>query len=306
MTVLYRADGLLDLERVEKQKLVFVGLGSLGSLTLGNLMYPWREIVLIDPEVLEIDNVERHLLSPRFVGKPKVEGVRQTLVEWGIPENRIIAHHGVAQDILFQHADADLAIVTVDNRGAKSYVDGWARAHNVPTLTGGVYPMGNGGHVVVLPSPAEVCYGCAAHALNEDEYAGKTNDDYGLNIAQLLDGDGNIHKVPSLKAPVSTIAADVANYAIRLLEGGQFGPHVYYHSLGWETFLTLNMGGVDTQAVMNYIIQHAKLGIAPHMKLEMQDGRLNLNVLNGTLPVQISRWENCPNHSTTNVSLDDI
>ncbi|MFA6512530.1 MAG: ThiF family adenylyltransferase, partial [Patescibacteria group bacterium] len=239
MTTLYRADGLLDLETVNKQKIVVVGLGSLGSLVMGNLIYPWREIILVDPELLEIDNVERHLLSPHYVGKPKVAGVKDVLVEWGIPAERVIAYHGGVQDILYDHGDASLVIVGVDNRKAKIFIDGWARSNNIPMLVGGVYPKGNGGHVVALPKPADICYACAAHALKEDEYAGKQNDDYGLSLEQLLDANGNMHKVPSLKAPISTIAADMANMAIRILEGGDVPAHVLYHAIGWETVLTL-------------------------------------------------------------------
>jgi tRNA A37 threonylcarbamoyladenosine dehydratase len=50
---LYRTTGLLDLKTMTSKKLLFLGVGSLGSLTVANLAYPWKEIVLVDADNLE-------------------------------------------------------------------------------------------------------------------------------------------------------------------------------------------------------------------------------------------------------------
>lgn len=307
MNQLYRTDGLLDLDQVKKQKLVFIGLGSLGSLTLENLAYPWREIVLIDPDTLERDNVERHLLSNRYVGKPKVQGVKDWLIDRGVSGKKITIHHGNAQENLFKHTDANLVVVSVDNLKAKFFVDNWARANNLPLLVGGIYPLGTGGHTVVLPNPNQICYGCAAHTLGEDDYQGKKDDNYGIPIDELLDSEGNMHHVPALRTSVSTIAADIATWALRLLKGASVTAQIFYHAIEWETVLTLNTSGIDTQAVTGYISRHSSLGLTPHMSLKMADGRLRLNLYGGTMPVQLKKWANCPNHNgRSNNSISDI
>src|SRR3982751_2326708 len=103
MQQLFRVNGILDRQTVESKKILGLGLGSLGSMTIGNLAYPWRQLVLADLEVLEEHNVERHLLVRSELGQSKVEGVKRWLVDRGVSAASIDTHTGDARQLLDQH-----------------------------------------------------------------------------------------------------------------------------------------------------------------------------------------------------------
>jgi hypothetical protein len=59
----------------------FVGVGSVGSQLIGLLAsLHWREIHLVDPDVLTLENLARHLLGMEWVGRHKIEGMRDYLL----------------------------------------------------------------------------------------------------------------------------------------------------------------------------------------------------------------------------------
>jgi len=104
MNELHRTLGILDLNVLGNSKLVLVGLGSLGSLTLANLCYPFKEVVLIDPDILEDKNIERHLLGPEEIGESKVMGCWRWMKSRGVYPKKITACHGRVEDILMKHS----------------------------------------------------------------------------------------------------------------------------------------------------------------------------------------------------------
>ena len=63
-------------------KLLVAGLGSVGSQLTGLLgTLDWEEIRLIDPDVLAVENLKRHLLGISWVGHRKVDGQRAMLLD---------------------------------------------------------------------------------------------------------------------------------------------------------------------------------------------------------------------------------
>lgn len=303
---LLRANGLLDLNVAHARKVVFLGLGSLGSLTAGNLAFPWREIVLIDPEALEEENVERHLLGQGELGQPKAEGVRRYLIDRGIDPSTIISHVGHAQDFLDHHTDADLLIVSVDNGRALEDINAWAVAHNIPALYGGIYPKGSGGDVMVVPNPHAVCYLCAKYRMGTMEYEGKPTDDYGVNIAELMDTRGDIHAVSALRWAISSIAADMADIALDILtKGGDVEPYVLVHAHYWEPVLVLRPGSA-LNTLASFVASLPAMGLVGTMKLgKLADGTYQLLVQRGIFSLRLEWWDRCPLHSG-NISVDDI
>ncbi len=59
----------------------FAGVGSIGSQLIGLLAsLHWREIHLADPDILTLENLARHLLGIEWVGRYKIEGMRDYLL----------------------------------------------------------------------------------------------------------------------------------------------------------------------------------------------------------------------------------
>lgn len=63
-------------------KLLVAGLGSVGSQLAGLLgALDWEELRLIDPDVLAVENLKRHLLGISWVGYRKVDGLRALFLD---------------------------------------------------------------------------------------------------------------------------------------------------------------------------------------------------------------------------------
>lgn len=297
---LHRATGLLDLSVIRTKKIVFLGLGSLGSMAVANLAYPWRSIVLVDPEVLEENNIERHLLGRSELGKPKVEGVRRWLVDRGISAQSVTMHQGYAEDVLDDHTDADLLVVAIDHRSARDDVNAWAVANGIPMVVGGIYSMGTGGHVMAIPAPQQACYRCAEHLMGADQYAGKPTADYGVDISQLTDDQGDLRAVPALRFAISALASDMVDVALEILtKGGDRASHVLVHAHSWEPVLVLRQGSA-LATVASFIASFPTLGLLPTMKLrKLGTGGYELLVHRGIFSLRLDRWDGCPLHAST-------
>lgn len=89
-----RTDGV---QQVKRYSLVIAGLGSIGSNLLPYLTALGVErLLLIDPDRLTLENINRHLLGPGYIGTNKAAGLRNhfkdinPLVEIGIDETSIV------------------------------------------------------------------------------------------------------------------------------------------------------------------------------------------------------------------------
>ncbi len=301
---LHRVTGILDLNRVKEQKVLFLGLGSLGSLAIANLAFPFKKILLADPDLLEPENIERHLLGLSDVGKPKVEGVKNWLLNRGIPESSIEAYHGYAQDVLDDHKDADIAFVSIDKRRVRDDINAWCHENNIPALYGGVYPMGTGGQVMAVLSPRDACYQCAEYVMGGVYEEPPAHVDYGIDVTQIVDHD--LHGVPALRSSVSGIADDMGNMGLAFLKGEQIEPQIQLHAFHeWESALVLTNPKLVT-GVNQFIELLRSLRLVPNMQMCMpQDGVYDLQIRQGVLSLILQRWKVCPVH-TSHVDMSDI
>jgi hypothetical protein len=245
--------------------------------------------VLVDPEKLAPENVERHLLGRRFVGRPKVEGVAEYLSDKGINPNTIIGYEVQAQSIYEAHTDADLAIVNIDDRGSLRDVNTWCALNNIPALYGGVYPRGTGGEVIVVPNPKDICYRCATYKMGRDEYEG-FEVNYGLGEVTEV----NTHGLPALHCAISATAADMADFALEILCGGNPIPQILVHAFNtWEPIFR---PGPALNAVSSFIVSHPEMGLVSNMKIELEQGRYTLKAKRSICSLVLDRWEECQIH----------
>ena len=306
---LFRVSGILELEKIQKAKVLFLGLGSLGSLAIANLAFPFSQIVLVDPDDLEDANVERHLLGMDWIGKPKVNGVKDWLLQRGLRPENILIHQGRAEEVLEQHADADLVIVSIDKRRSRKNINAFCHSNNIQALYGGVYPNGTAGQVVVVPKPQDACFVCAEFrmGIKNDTQDHPLAHDYGIDPTTLSDEDGELRAVPALRASISSIADNLAHFALQLLGGKDVESQVHVQSFGhWESILTLDPG--HTLDLVGYFTEYLpNLGLVPHFTLEPMEGgeAFTLNIRHTGLSLQLKQWKSCPLHSRA-VSMDDI
>jgi len=174
-------------------------------------------LTLIEPDVYQPHNVERHLFPLAAVGQKKAD-----LAEHWLKERRpdlVIEtlacdlFDPLARGALEQAAaEADLGVCAVDNEPAKYHWDDLMRRHALPWTLGEVLSGGIGGFVHWFV-PGGPCYGCVASHLQRSVRVDQpTAPDYsqpGGPVAETT--------VPAPKAAIQAIAALHALVTLGLL-----------------------------------------------------------------------------------------
>ncbi|GGH64737.1 E2/UBC family protein [Phaeocystidibacter marisrubri] len=141
----------------------FIGLGSIGSHLLPYLNDKHSvEFRLIDPDILALENIGRHLLGAKYVGHPKVEALRHHLKDLAPVQPITIRQSSVfkvVQDDPKYLNEADMIVVAI----GEPTIEGWLVEKlaegkiTKPMLFLWVEPFLLGGHLIYLP-PEDVKY----------------------------------------------------------------------------------------------------------------------------------------------------
>lgn len=293
---LYRTDNLLDLKRLQNTSIAFLGLGSLGSLVTSLLAYPWKKIVLIDPEKLEDSNVERHLLGYSQIGKYKVDGVKEWLVDRNVDPGRVVTITDMAKE-LGALVGVDILVVSIDDPDARYPINQFAVNNNIPAVYGGVYPMGTGGQTVIVPTPREICFYCAEKMLGVLDYQGKApGGDYGVD-PMALGKRNKLTAVPALKYSIAAVASDMA-LAVMDIFNKVAEPQILIHAQVWEDVLNVRPGKNLSQ-IAGYITSIPEMGLVSSMKLVPNDTGCVLWMKQGKLGIKLKRWNACTAHGSS-------
>lgn len=82
---IFERGGYAQLPKLDNLTVSVIGCGSLGASVANILAHSGiRNFIFIDPDMLEIDNIGRHLLGAQFAGKPKVRALK-TYIESHFP-----------------------------------------------------------------------------------------------------------------------------------------------------------------------------------------------------------------------------
>lgn len=154
-----------------------------------------------------------------------------------------------------------------------------------------------------IPRPADVCYLCAQHRMG-GEYEGKPTDDYGVNIAELVDERGDLRAVPALYWNISAVASDMADLIIDYLEGGEIPAQVLVRANSWEPILNIPQGK-KLKTVAAFIASQASLGLIPNLKLSKLNKGYQLLAQRSVFALELKQSDRCPLHSTQ-LSAEDI
>lgn len=285
----YRTEGVLDTTLAKTKRLAFVGAGSLGSEELMQFAYHWGQMIIIDPDVLKINNIERHRLGKSYLGKPKAPSMKHYLTaEFGLPAASILAYVDVAENVLPKIGKIDLVLSSIDNPQANNEIGVWCRENNVPAVYGGIYPKGSALEVITIPAGLPICYRCAE--LTRSEGAAKTQEeghDYGINPELVNPSANQPVAVPALRKSVTAAAADMAFEAWRLIfpqAGDKATATILYHALeDWTDIFLVRQGSQEARAITNCIAAEHALDTADKtIRLGSPDN-------GGYYPVQIRR-----------------
>jgi hypothetical protein len=201
--------------------LLQVGAGSGGLPVLDALCQDRRitRVTLIEPDVYERHNVERHWFPLAAVGEAKATLTQRWLNDRR-PELEVRILVADLLDAAVQGAleeaacQADIGICAADNEPAKFHWDQLMRRHRKPWTLGEVLSGGIGGfvHWFVPDGP---CYGCVASFLQRSV---RIDRDKASDYSQ--PGGAGEMTVPASKASIQAVAALHALVTLGLLEEG--------------------------------------------------------------------------------------
>lgn len=140
-----------------------VGCGSFGSALADMLVRAGLgSLALIDPEPLSIENVGRHVLTAKDIGRAKVEALAQRLLDIN-PELEV-----AARQERFRDADG-LLICCVDSRRCESMVNAVSLAKQIPAVYVGAYGAVRAGEVQFCVPGKTACRECFARFRGTEE-----------------------------------------------------------------------------------------------------------------------------------------
>lgn len=160
-----RIAGRVNLDLADKQLVVIVGVGTVGSQIAEELANSGvGRLRLIDGDCLETANLVRHVLPQSYVGMNKAEGLALYLSD-EIPTLRPEALPRYINNSLTDGeldgllADADLVVAATDDRDAQRRLGRRALALDTPAIFPALYGD-SGGEVFVQLDPGHPCFLC--------------------------------------------------------------------------------------------------------------------------------------------------
>lgn len=116
------------------------------------------KLTLVDPDELTLENLGRHMLSRSHVGKPKVEGLKEKILELN-PRAQVHAVCGK-----FQHLDEkpDLIVAGTDSFTCEAEVNSYSLRGHVPAVYCGCWGEASVGEILYVVPGQTPCYQCYA------------------------------------------------------------------------------------------------------------------------------------------------
>lgn len=150
-------------QRWRGQLVSIIGCGSFGSALADMLVRAGLErLVLIDPEPLAVENVGRHVLTARSVGRSKAAALAARLREIN-PQLRV-----EARQERFARAEG-LLISCVDSRRCESMVNAVSLDKRLPAVFVGAYGAVHAGEVQFCVPGKTACRECFARFRQESD-----------------------------------------------------------------------------------------------------------------------------------------
>lgn len=116
------------------------------------------KLTLIDPDVLSLENLGRHMLARRHVGAPKVEALKAEILELN-PQAEIRAVTGKFRDLPDK---PDLLVAGTDSFTCEAEVNSYSLRAEVPAVYCGCWGEASVGEILYVVPGKTPCYQCYA------------------------------------------------------------------------------------------------------------------------------------------------
>lgn len=218
-----RINRLFDVGRLSEARVLIAGCGSGGGqVALQLAMSGIRRFALFDSDVLEPENVIRHVCGRRYLGQNKTDALEDVLLDRN-PAIEVQKHQVdlmSAPNLDTQIAEATLVILATDNEPTRFHLNGLCVRYRVPFVVGRVFTRGIGGEVFGY-HPGGACLACLESRLERTKFrTGISEIDlisendreaiYGLDASEIKDS-------PGLNVDISFITAFHTRFALEAI-----------------------------------------------------------------------------------------
>lgn len=199
-----RIEALFDIKLFANVRVLIAGCGSGGAnVALQLVMSGIRNFTLLDRDVLEPENVIRHICGRQFVGQRKVDAVAEVLKD----RNANVNINKISTDIMefpeleTEIAKSDVVVLATDNEPSRYTINEICVRNEIPFVVGRVFTRGIGGEVFAYRPPNGGCLACLEAVLERTTFReGIREIDlvseeerekiYGMEIAEIKDSPG--------------------------------------------------------------------------------------------------------------------
>lgn len=175
-----------------------IGCGSVGSFIATELARAGiTTLTLVDPDVLSVENIHRHVLGAKYLCVPKVKGLKAE-IEAKCPFCHVVPIESRVEEFIEKPgipAHTDLVIVALGKPAVELYLNRFFRNHepSIPVVYTWVEPYGIGGHALLVNNTAPGCLECLFHdplELSETLYNRASFADRGQYFGKTISGCG--------------------------------------------------------------------------------------------------------------------
>ena len=201
-----RIQDLFDVEAFSDLRVLIAGAGSGGGQVALHLTQSGvRQFSLIDKDVLEDENVIRHVCGIRYLGQRKVDALSDVLLDRN-PDIQIRTYHEDIESwdgLQAEVEQSDVVVLATDNVVTRYQLNQLCVETKTPFVVGRMFTRGIGGDVFAYRPDAGGCFACLENVLEHgtkyrqgireiDLIPEKERDDrlYGLNAEEIKDSPG--------------------------------------------------------------------------------------------------------------------
>lgn len=199
-----RIEPLFDIGLMADARVLIAGCGSGGgAVALQLAMSGIRNFTLADNDVLEPENVIRHVCGLRYVGQKKIDALADVLHD----RNPHIAFNKLDIDILSdvrvedEARGASVVIIATDNEPTRYRLNELCVKNRIPFVVGKVFTRGIGGEVFAYRPESSGCLACLEKILERTQYRDRVREIdlvsdeereklYGMEQSEIKDSPG--------------------------------------------------------------------------------------------------------------------
>lgn len=222
-----RIEALFDIKLFTDVKVLFAGVGSGGSsVALQSVMSGLKNFVLLDKDILEPENVIRHVCGRRYLGWKKVDAVEDVLRD----RNPNINVRKIEADIMDYPElesvirEVDVVVLATDNDPTRFLINGLCVKNKKPFVVGRVFSRGIGGEAFAYRPDSGGCLACLETVLarttfregiKEIDLVSEEEREkvYGLEVEEIKDS-------PGLSLDISFITSFHARFVLEAIARG--------------------------------------------------------------------------------------